>query len=146
MRGEARNRYLGAKQVLQSKPWSRGRSARYSRARSARELKARSVWELRAKPEEKAGGGVWGGGSVSTLPRKFLKNQTWNHSFWCIFEGNYLKLLITCMVRDHCSIVPLSWKIDHWVIDFRKLFILMTFKTSKGDLGHSLLWPKKCWP
>ena len=36
------------------------------------EGKARTEGEAR----EKAGGGVWGGGSVSPLPRKFLKNQT----------------------------------------------------------------------
>ena len=41
----------------------------------------------RGRSPSKAGGGVWGGGSVSPLPRNFLKNQTWNHSFWCLFEA-----------------------------------------------------------
>ena len=35
----------------------------------------------------KSGGRGLGRGLGEPLPRKFLKNQTWNHSFWCIFEA-----------------------------------------------------------
>ena len=43
----------------------------------------------RGRSPRKNGGKVWLGGSVP-LRRKFLKNKTWNHSFWCIFEANIL--------------------------------------------------------
>ena len=75
---------------LRAKPESRARSARVSRAkpesraRSARELRAKP--EPRAKPEKNRGRGL-GRGLGEPLPRKFLKNQTWNQSFWCIFEA-----------------------------------------------------------
>ena len=75
---------------LRAKPESRARSARVSRAKpesraqSARELRAKP--EPRANPEKKRGRGL-GRGLGEPLPRKFLKNQTWNHSFWCIFEA-----------------------------------------------------------
>ena len=55
-----------------------------SRERSARELRAKP--EPRAKPEKKRGRGL-GRGLGQPLPRKFLKNQTWNHF------GAYLKQL-----------------------------------------------------
>ena len=85
-RGGSRNLLGGGGQTkvpnqkLKAKPESRVRSARVSRAklesraRSARELRAKP--EPRAKPEKKRGEGSGGGGSVSPLPRKFLKNQT----------------------------------------------------------------------
>ena len=47
------------------------------------EGEARTESEAREKTE----GGVWEGG-CEPLPRKFLKNQSWNHAFWCIFEAN----------------------------------------------------------
>ena len=56
-----------------------------SRGREAPE-KLRAKPEPRAKPENNRGRGL-GRGLGEPLPRKFLKNQTWNHSFWCIFEA-----------------------------------------------------------
>ena len=41
-------------------------------------------------------GEVWGGAH-----RKFLKNRTWNHSFWYIFETDIWNKMTTCMIRDH---------------------------------------------
>ena len=89
----------GPNQILQSKVEGEARSNR-GRDRSARESrakpesKARSAWELRAKPEsrmkpEKKRRRGLGRGLGEPLPRKFLKNETWNHSFWCIFEANF---------------------------------------------------------
>ena len=71
-------------QILRGKPESRARSARVSRGSPRIEGEARTEGEA----QEKAGGGVWGGGSVSPSPEQFLKNQTWNHLF-----GAYLKQL-----------------------------------------------------
>ena len=52
-----------------------------------------SLSEVRTKGKarEKTGERVWGGRLV-TLPRKFLKNRTWNYSFWCIFEATFEKI------------------------------------------------------
>ena len=47
------------------------------------EGEARTEGEAR----EKSGGRGLGRGLGEPLPRKFLKNQTWNQSFWCIFES-----------------------------------------------------------
>ena len=78
IRDGSRNLFGGGGQTkvpnrkLRVKPESRARSARVSRAkpesraRSAREFRANL--KPRAKPEKKAGGGVWGGGSVSPSP------------------------------------------------------------------------------
>ena len=76
-RGGSRNLFWGGpnqgpQSKVEAKPESRARSARVSRAkpesraRSARELRAKP--EPRAKPDNIAGGGVWGGGSVSPSP------------------------------------------------------------------------------
>ena len=51
----------------------------------ARELRAKP--EPRAKPEKNRGGRGLGRGLGEPLPRKFLKNQTWDHPFWCIFKA-----------------------------------------------------------
>ena len=46
------------------------------------EGEARTEGEAREKAGEGSGEGLG-----EPLPRKFLKNRTWNHSFWCIFEA-----------------------------------------------------------
>ena len=56
-----------------------------ARVEGAKRPRIKGEARTEGEAREKAGGGVWGGGSVSP-PRKFLKNQTWNHLFWCIFE------------------------------------------------------------
>ena len=67
-------------------PQSKIRAKPDSRARSARELRAKP--EPKAKPENKRGRGLGRGlGDGEPLPINFLKNQTWNHLFWCIFEA-----------------------------------------------------------
>ena len=78
-------------------PEYRGRSP--SRGREAPEYRGRSPSRGREAPENwgrspnrgrsprKSGGRGLGRGLGEPLPRKFLKNQTWNHSFWCIFEA-----------------------------------------------------------
>ena len=71
-----------------------------ARVEGAKRPKIEGDARTEGKAREKAGGGVWGGGSVrksrgrglgrglgEPLPRKFKKNHTWNHSFWCIFEA-----------------------------------------------------------
>ena len=94
--GGSRNLFWGGQtkvpnRKLRAKPESRARSARVSRAklesraRSARELRAKP--ESRVKPEKKAGGGVWGGGSVSP-PEIF-----WKIKLETIHFGAYLKQL-----------------------------------------------------
>ena len=64
-------------------PEYRGRSP--SRGREAPENWGRSP--NRGRSPRKSGGRGLGRGLGEPLPRKFLKNQTWNHSFWCIFEA-----------------------------------------------------------
>ena len=56
-----------------------------SRGREAPENWGRSPNRGRS-PRKKRGRGL-GRGLGEPLLRKFLKNQTWNHSFWCIFEA-----------------------------------------------------------
>ena len=79
-RGGSRNLFWGGQtkvpnRKLRAKPESRARSARVSRAKP--ESRARSAprieGEARTEGEarEKAGGGVWGGGSVSPSPENF---------------------------------------------------------------------------
>ena len=76
-------------------PESRAQSARVSRAKyrgrsPSRGREAPENWggsPNRGRSPKKSGGRGLGRGLGEPLPRKFLKNQTWNHSFWCIFEA-----------------------------------------------------------
>ena len=75
VKGEAR--IEGAK-----RPSIEGEARVEGAKRSRIEGEARTEGEAREKSGEGSGEGArW------ALPRKFLKNQTWNHSFWCIFEA-----------------------------------------------------------
>ena len=111
--GGPRNLFWGPNQVFQSKvlrakPESRARSARESRAKP--ESKAQSAWELRAKSElrarekarEKAGEGVWGGGSVSPSPENFWKIELETSHFGAYlrqtFEINNMHGSRTCSI------------------------------------------------
>ena len=79
--GGSRNLFWGPNQGPQSKvkgeariegakcPIIEGEARVEARARSAGELRAKP--QRRAKAREKAGGGVWGGGSVSPSPEIF---------------------------------------------------------------------------
>ena len=74
---------------LRAKPESRARSARVSRAARVKGAKRpRIEGEARTEGEarEKAGEGS-GEGARWAPPQKIFENQTWNHSFWCIFEA-----------------------------------------------------------
>ena len=59
---------------LRAKPESRARSARVSRAtrvEGAKRLRIEGEARTEGEAREKAGGGVWGGGSVSPSPENF---------------------------------------------------------------------------
>ena len=70
---------------------NRGREAPEYRGRSpSRGRKAPENWGRspnRGRSPRKSGGRGLGRGLGEPLPRKFLKNKTRNHSFWCIFEA-----------------------------------------------------------
>ena len=60
-------------------------------SRAKPELRARSTREMMAKPKpraklEKSGKGS-GEGPRWRLPRKILKNETWNRAIWCIAQA-----------------------------------------------------------
>ena len=88
---------------------SRGREAPEYRGRSpSRGLEAPENWGRspnRGRSPRKSGGRGLGRGLGEPLPRKFLKNQTWNHSFWCIFEAiiwnDWQDGLIVTFMKNH---------------------------------------------
>ena len=94
-RGGSRNLFWGANQGPQSKVKGEARiegakrpsiegEARVEGAKRPRiEGEARTEGEAR----EKAGGGVWGGGSVSPSSENFWKIKLETIPFWCIFEA-----------------------------------------------------------
>ena len=151
--GRIQKSILGANQVLQSKPWSRGRNARYSRAKP--ELKARSVWELRAKSEEKQEEGS-GEGLGETLPRKVLKNRIWNYSFGCILKANIWNKWQLAWFETMFNF-PLSWKIDIEYLIFGNCLFSWHLKHRRGSwviasfdqksVGHrkKLVWHPCVW-
>ena len=78
--GGSRNYFGGPNQDPQSKVEGEARVEGAKRPRI--EGEARTEGEAEKKRGEGSGEGArW------ALSRKFLKNQTWNHSFWCIFEA-----------------------------------------------------------
>jgi len=57
------------------------------------------------------------------LPRKFLKNRTWNYSFWCIFEANVWNKQKHAWFENMFN-CPHSWATisNIWFLEIDKLF------------------------
>ena len=95
IRGGSRNLFWGANQGPQSKVKGEARiegAKRPSiegeaRVEGAKRPRIEGEAQTEGKAREKSGGRGLGRRLGEPLPRKFLKNQTWNHSFWCTFEA-----------------------------------------------------------
>ena len=83
-RGGSRNLFWGPNQVLQSKVEGEVRIEGANHLRIEGEARVEGAKRLRFEGEARTEGEAWektGEGSVgdNPLPRKVLKNQTWNH-------------------------------------------------------------------
>ena len=85
--GRIREFILGSNQVLQSKVEGEARNE------GANQM---IIYEGVVRTKEMSGERL-----TEPHPRNFLKNLTWNHSFWYIFETNIWNKMTTCMIRDH---------------------------------------------
>ena len=106
-----------------------------ARVEGAHRLKIDVEARTEVDAQEKTKGGVWGGARWAP-PQKFVKNQTWNHSFWCIFEANVWNKQQHMLGSRTCSIVQIHKQIEfEYLISGNCLILLKNEKNSWGLVG-----------